>query len=219
MPDDQREGLSSTGYVMLGLLCVQDWSAYELARQMERGWVDIWPRASSGIYTEPKKLVARGLAVARPDRSTGRQRTVYSVTQAGRSALRAWLAESSQPPRMECEALVRVLFADQGGRQELLAAIRALREHATARSRELLEQGQRDYLSESGPFSERRHLIQLGGGFLAEYFGAIIRWADWAEPEVLTWQDSRHPRAADQLTRQVEQRFTANLGEGHTGRT
>lgn len=212
MVEEQRESLSSTGYVVLGLLCVQDWSAYDLVRQIERGWRDLWPRASSGIYVEPNKLVDRGFAVRREDRATGRVRHVYSVTPAGRAALRVWLGRPSQAPRFESEALMRVLFADQGGQDELLAAIRSVREHAVGRSRELLQQGERDYLDGPGPFPERRHLIQLSGGFLAEYFGALVRWADWAEREVQTWDGAAGPHAVEELVRQVRRAFQANLG-------
>jgi hypothetical protein len=59
--------------------------------------------------------------------------------------------------------------------------------------------GERDYLDAPGPFPERRHLIQLAGKFLAEYFAALIQWADWAELEVQKWQSPTDPHEVDEL--------------------
>ena len=52
-----RDRLTSTSFAVLGLLVVRPYSAYELAAQMRRSFVFIWPRAVSGIYEEPKRLV------------------------------------------------------------------------------------------------------------------------------------------------------------------
>ena len=54
--------LTTTSHLTLAFLTLRRWSAYELAEQVARGWADYWPRAASGIYEEPKKLVAHGLA-------------------------------------------------------------------------------------------------------------------------------------------------------------
>ncbi|CAN5542377.1 hypothetical protein BH23ACT3_BH23ACT3_17990 [soil metagenome] len=115
--------LSATTYAVLGLLCVSEWSAYDPVRQMERGWVDTWPRTASGVYREPKKLVEHGYATQRPEPSKGRHRIVYCVTAAGRTAFRDWLATEYADPKLEAEALVRLLFAEHGTREQLLAAI------------------------------------------------------------------------------------------------
>ena len=45
--------LTTTSYAVLGLLCVQPWTAYDLAQQMTRSTSFVWPRATSGLYNEP----------------------------------------------------------------------------------------------------------------------------------------------------------------------
>lgn len=181
--------LTTTSHVVLGLLCVRDFSAYELVQQVERGWGEVWPRTGRGIYEEPKKLVRHGLAAARPDADGGRERTVYSATASGRRAFEAWLQEPPEPPVFESEALVRVVFADQGSVTELRRAIAGIRDHARTRSAALLAQGA-DYAATGGPFPERVHLLHLVGGFLAEQFAAMLRWADWADAEIDRWADT-----------------------------
>jgi PadR family transcriptional regulator AphA len=62
--------------------------------------------------------------------ASGRRRMVYSITEAGRAALAAWLASPSSRQRYESEALLKVFFAENGTLEDMLAAIRALREDA-----------------------------------------------------------------------------------------
>jgi DNA-binding PadR family transcriptional regulator len=180
--------LTSTSYAVLALLALQPWTTYQLAKQMERslGW--IWPRAISRLYEEPKKLVASGLAASRPG-STGRRRsTVYTITPAGRQALAAWLAEPGAGPVLECEALVKVAYADQGTRDGLLANLAALIEDATAKLHfgEMIASA---YLEGRGPFPDRLPLSGLMWRFLWEYHVTVLRWARWARDQVQAWPE------------------------------
>jgi PadR family transcriptional regulator, regulatory protein AphA len=212
--------LTSTSYVILGLLCTRSWSAYDLTQQMERGWSDIWPRASRGIYNEPKKLQAHGYATSRTERNGRRTRTVYEATDLGRTAFRGWLTAPPQPPTFESEALIRVLFADHGSLEHLRDAIASIREHARARSVALLAQGT-EYQRSGGPFPERLHLLHLVGGFLGEQYAAMSRWADWAEEEIETWHggvDASAVSDLDELGRHVAALFEPNVSQnGATG--
>jgi PadR family transcriptional regulator AphA len=213
--------LTATSHVVLGLLCVRDWSAYELVRQVERGWSDVWPRAGRGIYDEPRKLVHHGLATSRSERQGARDRTVYAVTDAGRHAFRAWLHAPPAPPAFESEALVRVVFADQGSVADLRRSIGAVREHARTRAATLLTQGA-DYLATGGPFPERVHLLHLTGGFLAEQFAAMLRWADWAEAELDRWPDTGPADVVPDLAAlgaDVARRMAAVAAAGEAGPT
>ena len=100
-----RDSMTSTTYAVLGLLCVQPWSAYELAQQMARSLRFMWPRAESGIYREPQKLIGLGYASA-GEVPAGPRRTklVYAATPAGgRRSGGGWqsprLPRSSSPKR------------------------------------------------------------------------------------------------------------------------
>ena len=155
---------------------------------MERslGW--IWPRAVSRLYEEPKKLVAAGLATSR-QQATGRRRsTVYSITPAGREALAAWLAEPGAGPLLECEALVKIAYADQGSRDGLLANLSGLIDDSTAKLR-FGEMIARQYLDGRGPFQQRLPLSGLMWRFLWEYNTTVLQWARWARAEVEAWPD------------------------------
>jgi PadR family transcriptional regulator AphA len=126
----QPPKLTTTSYVILGHLALRDWSTYELAQQMKRSTRHFWPRAQSKIYEEPKKLVAHGLATATREYAGRRPRTIYAITAKGRRALRAWLDEPTQLPLVEFDAAVKVQFAEQGTKAQLLATLRSVREQA-----------------------------------------------------------------------------------------
>src|SRR4051794_20517962 len=122
--------LTTTSYAILGLLSLRPWTTYELAKQMQRTLHYVWPRAESRLYEEPKQLVAQGLAHCEKSFVGRRPRTTYSITEAGRQALVAWLNTPSGPPILECESIVRVLYADHGTLDDLEAAIAVVKQEA-----------------------------------------------------------------------------------------
>jgi PadR family transcriptional regulator AphA len=180
--------LTTTSYAVLSLLALRPWTTYELAKQMKRslGW--IWPRAESRLYEEPKKLVAAGLATSRSEPTGRRRSTVYSITPEGRQALAGWLAEPGAGPVLECEALVKIAYADLGTRDGLLANLAALIDDTTAKLR-FGEMIARQYLDGLGPFQERLPISGLMWRFLWDYHLAVLRWARWAQAEVQAWPD------------------------------
>lgn len=180
--------LTTTSYVILGLLSLRDWSTYELAQQMGRSIRFYWPRAESHIYEEPKKLVAHGLASATEEYAGRRPRTVYSITGAGRAALRQWLAEPGHAPEVEFEGLVKVLFSEQGSKAELLATLRAIREEAE-QTRQAHAELARDLAHTGGPFPDRLHVNALVFEYMWSQVEAVVHWTKWAEEEVATWPD------------------------------
>src|SRR5438876_12449140 len=115
--------MTATSGALLGLLALRDWTTYELAAQMKRSLDFVWPRAERGLYNEPRRLVEAGYATSRQEMTGRRQRTVYSITPAGRDALSAWLDIPVAPPTLEFECMLRVLFADQGDLSQLRAAL------------------------------------------------------------------------------------------------
>lgn len=180
--------LSSTSYAILGLLAVRSWSAYELAKQMDRTFRWYWPRAESVLYEETKNLVAHGLATAAKHTAGRRSRTVYTITERGRQALAGWLGQPGAGPVLNFEALIQVAFADQGTKEQLLATLRSVRRGAEALRREALARC-REYDETGGPSPERLHVIALVARFLLDYTDLTASWAAWAEEQVDQWDD------------------------------
>jgi len=180
--------LTTTSYLILGLLALRRWSTYELAQQMRRSIHYYWPRAESHIYEEPKKLVAHGLATATREYAGRRPRTVYAITDDGRGALQTWLAEPGRGPLIEFDGLVKVLFAEQAGKDELLATLASIRTEAE-RTRQHHAELAADLAETGGPFPERLHVNALVFKFMWDQAEMLLRWVTWAEQEVADWPD------------------------------
>jgi DNA-binding PadR family transcriptional regulator len=192
--------LTTTSYLILGHLALRDWSTYELAQQLKRSTRHYWPRAESKIYEEPKKLVAHGLATATREHTGRRPRTVYKITAIGRDALANWLQEPAQPPIVEFEGIVKVLFAEHGTKQQLMATLRSVgdqAEHTRAEHAALAQ----DLAQTGGPFPDRLHLNALVFQYMWDQTETITRWATWAEQQVASWPDDiTHPTGPDAET-------------------
>ncbi len=188
--------LTTTSFAVLGLLAVQPWSSYELTRQMDRGLGRFWPRATSKLYEEPKKLVEAGLAVGTSEWVGRRPRTVYSITPAGRAALADWLHTPGAGPVLEFEQLLKVWFSDSGTKADALASLAAAREWAAERNRENRDAAAA-HLAGTGPFQGRAAQNLLAGAFLTDYYALVDRWARWATAQVQTWPDDPRDAVAD----------------------
>src|SRR4051794_20262293 len=161
-------GLTTTSFAILGLLAIRPWSTYELTRQMDRSLGRIWPRATSKLYEEPKKLVDAGLAVATSETVGLRPRTVYSITAAGRAALAEWLHVPGDGPVLEFEQLLKVWFSDHGSKADALASLAAARVWAGERNEEN-KKAAAQYLTGEGPFQHRAAQTLLAGAFLTDF--------------------------------------------------
>jgi len=194
----QPPKLTTTSFVILGHLALRDWSTYELAQQMKRSTRFFWPRAQSKIYEEPKKLAAHGLATATREYTGRRPRTTYAITPKGREALGRWLEEPTQLPVVEFDAAVKVQFAEQGTKAQLLATLRSVREQAE-RSRDEHVALAADLATTGGPFPDRLHVNELVMKFMWEQTETVIRWAEWAENQVAGWPEDIQLPAGPQV--------------------
>jgi PadR family transcriptional regulator, regulatory protein AphA len=191
----QERALTTTSYAVLSVLSLRPHSTYDITRQMRLSMHYMWPRAESNVYAEPRRLVEAGLATAREEWNGQRRRTVYSITEAGRAALALWLASPSSRHRYECEALVKVLFAENGTPEDLLASIRALGEDAADVMRHFLRIADR-YAANQGEYPWRFALTGLALRLLMEQQAATVRWAKWAEQVAVGWETPLAEEAA-----------------------
>ena len=175
--------MTISSYAVLALLDLKPWTGYELTQQAQRSLRYAWPKSERLLYSEPKKLVERGYATTHTDTSGGRSRNVYEITEEGRAALEEWTSTRTQPPRLEIEALLRLLFADHGTRRDVLGALDEL-EADVGEHHEAIVELMASYLEGGHPFPERTHLSVLFATFQIEVFKSIERWIDFARDEI-----------------------------------
>jgi DNA-binding PadR family transcriptional regulator len=184
--------LPTTAYLLLSLLARRDYSAYELAEQGGRGVQKLWPRADRQRYNTPKRLLEDGLVTASSESTGRRSRTVYSITDAGRAALRDWLTTEVRPASLEFEGMLRVLVADSGSIDDLRRTLESIRDQAVADRAGFAIQGQRLSLPD-GEFADRRHVFALVNGFMIEHYDQVVAWAERALQAVEDWPDTTSP--------------------------
>lgn len=119
--------LNPLSYVVLALIGEGGASPHGLVEMTRRGARLYWAAAPSKIYAEPKRLEALGYVTSRREPGRTRERSWYMLTEAGREALREWIATPSGFPRIYHEAVCRVLAADLVDDPTLLQSMRALR--------------------------------------------------------------------------------------------
>jgi DNA-binding PadR family transcriptional regulator len=118
--------LTAFSYVVLTLVGRDGAGPHDLVRMARQGRV-YWSAAESQYYAEPKRLEKLGYlrAEKRPGRT--RARTHYTLTDAGRDALLEWAAEPARFPRIQHEAVTRLLLGDMVPDAVLLAGLDGLR--------------------------------------------------------------------------------------------
>ena len=121
-------GLPVTTYAVLGQLAGGPSSGYEIKARLEAGAAHFWHASYSQIYAELRRLTELGLAGeehvlqdARPNKR------VYTITPAGRRALRAWLAEPWGLATLRDESLVKLTLAAPLPEEEVVAHLRGLK--------------------------------------------------------------------------------------------
>jgi DNA-binding PadR family transcriptional regulator len=182
--------MTTSSYAVLALLDLRPWTGYELTQQAQRSLRYAWPKSERLLYSEPKKLVSLGFATLRTELAGGRSRNIFEITPEGRAALEEWTGTRTQPPRLEIEALLRLLFADHGAEADLARALDELEHDVGAHHRAIVEL-MGSYLDGGHPFPERTHLSVLFATFQIELFKAMERWIAFAREEIADWPSTR----------------------------
>ena len=111
----------------MGLVGREGAGPHDLLQMARRGRILDWA-GESQYYVEPKRLAKLGYLEPRPEPGRTRPRTVYSLTEQGRDALREWAATPVTVTPLKSEPLLRLLIADLVGEDVTREALATLRE-------------------------------------------------------------------------------------------
>jgi PadR family transcriptional regulator AphA len=193
--------LSPTSYLVLGLLAREGPSTpYELKRHVAATLGHFWSFPHTLLYGEPGRLAGLGLLSERRE-DRGRRRRIFTITEAGQVALRAWLVRPShEPAELRDPGLLQLFFADLGPPEARLAI--AAEQLAIHRAK--LADYQEDQRAERGPrepgpghrTAERWRGETVQMGVLYER-AAVEFWAGIAEGVDLADTAAARARAED----------------------
>src|SRR5579875_1060267 len=119
--------LTPFSYVVLALVGEGGAGAHDLAASMRHGR-PYWTDSPRHFYSEPKRLARLGYLSSHKEPGITRERTIYALTGQGRDALRDWIPLPSRFPRIQNEALARLVAGYLVDDQALLNSFAGLRE-------------------------------------------------------------------------------------------
>jgi DNA-binding PadR family transcriptional regulator len=167
-------GLSSTAYVILGMVSREPRSGYEIKALVDDTTRFFWAASYGQIYPELKRLSEAGLVEGSDVPRGERKRTVYAITGDGRRALEDWLRQPPQTVEMREEGLLKLFFAGVLPPEQAAETLRSMREYRLGIAARLraMEPAAEEKLEQDEPFP----LMVLQGGIeFNEWF------ADWCE--------------------------------------
>jgi DNA-binding PadR family transcriptional regulator len=172
--------LTPLSYVVMTLVGRDGSSPHDLVRMTRTGQRLYYAGAASKIYEQPKRLERLGYLRSEKRPGKTRERTYYTLTQKGRAALQAWLARPSPFPRIQNEAVAKVLASDLAQDERVVVdSLQSLREEIA----ELSEQVDADERrAPTIPHRERQlRLVRSLGRRLLQ---AHLEWIDEVEQEL-----------------------------------
>lgn len=158
-------------YVMLAGIYNEPRSGYELTKWLQVVGQHCWSVEHSSVYPALRELEKEGLISSeRLPGTRGPERSIYSVTDAGREKLTMWVASTSPRPAIKDEQILRVLCFDLLPRETALRQIAEVRAH---------HQSQLEFfLARQAALTEKQlgPLLVTRRGVLAEQ--AYVAWCD-----------------------------------------
>ncbi len=119
--------LSSTAYVILGMVSREPRSGYEIKAVVDNTTRFFWAASYGQIYPELKRLsearLVEGIDAPRGDR----KRTVYAITADGEAELKDWLRQPPASSEMREEGLLKLFFSGVLKPAEAVETLRAMR--------------------------------------------------------------------------------------------
>jgi PadR family transcriptional regulator AphA len=119
--------LSSTAYVILGMLGLGARTGYDVKNIVDRSARFFWAASYGQIYPELRRLEQAGLVDGKSVPSGGRKRREFTLTAKGREALQEWLAQPAGMPELRDESLLKLFFGDALPREQALEQLRRRR--------------------------------------------------------------------------------------------
>jgi PadR family transcriptional regulator, regulatory protein AphA len=170
--------LTPFSYVILALVGRGGAGPHDIVRMMREGAI-FWTTSESHYYAEPRRLASLGFLRARTQPGRTRPRTHYELTDTGRAALTAWLAEPAAMPRVQNESVVKLLAADFSDDATIAASLDGVRAGIERAYRDL-EEMQRRALH----IPHRTRYLRLIDDYARRSLDAQREWLDVVQEEL-----------------------------------
>lgn len=123
--------------VVLGLLSHEPLTGYDIKKEIDGAISFFWKGSFGNIYPTLKELEAQGLVARSAGKlgkaeDSGREKIAYSITEAGREALKEWLNDEKASNELRYETLLKLFFGANAGRDITLKNIETFEQKIAA---------------------------------------------------------------------------------------
>jgi len=172
--------LSATGKVILGMLAARPRSGYEIKQLVDNSARFFWAASYGQIYPELKKLERAGLIAGKDSSRGDRQRTVFTLTAAGKRAAREWMGTPPEVLETRDEGLLKLFFAGSIAPARLSEIARERAAQSAAKAAQLRSIAAR--VEEEGQPEGTEAEPDAGSMAVLRYGIELSEWAaDWFE--------------------------------------
>jgi DNA-binding PadR family transcriptional regulator len=175
---ESRSELNLFSYEILALVGRGGAGAHDLLRMARRGRMLDWA-GESQYYVEPKRLARLGYLEARREPGKTRERTVYTLTERGLDAVRAYARTPVTFTPVKSEPLLRLLLADLVGEDVTRESLATLRQDVADLQARLDESE-----ASAALLPHRSKYLLLVTGFLRQLLELHLELVDRVEREL-----------------------------------
>ena len=165
--------------VILGLLSHEDLTGYDIKKRLDGAIGFFWKGSFGNIYPALGDMVKQGLVEkGEADKTTGREKITYHITDAGMSLLKSWVDEEQSTNELKYETLLKLYFGGVTDRKITLKNIQLFEEQCR-QNLEILN-FYKDNLEKA--LDEEDHVFfYLTVTFGIDTYNAYIKWCSKAK--------------------------------------
>lgn len=109
--------------VILGLLSHVSMTGYEIKKRMDTTLKFFWGASYGSIYPALNNLVKDERVTKYETKENGRDKVIYTITEAGREHLKKWLQVPVEKDEIRYETLLKLFFGSEIGKEGTLEHI------------------------------------------------------------------------------------------------
>lgn len=164
--------------VILGLLSHESLTGYEIKKRIDTMLKYFWSASYGSIYPTLSALVQDGFALKKETVENGRDKIIYTITDAGRRHLKEWLNIPVTKDEIHYETLLKLFFGNVAGTQISLKHIENF-EKKTKSELPYLQEAVRTLKGIRGDDAHKYYMLTAMFG--VKVYQAFLKWCDEAK--------------------------------------
>lgn len=164
--------------VILGLLRHESLTGYEIKKRIDTTLKFFWSGSYGSIYPTLSALEDSGMVAKEATTENGRDKIIYTITEAGKISLMEWLAIPVTKDELRYETLLKLFFGAEGGTRNAITHIQNFEDKITAELPFLKNSVQQ--LSKLQDEEEHKYYM-LTAMFGKKVYEAYLEWCEEAK--------------------------------------